>query len=126
MSDLYWIAVLGNLITFIDVVCVISALATALSFILFIASSNECGCEKPRAICKKTGICSFVVLATLMIVSVFIPSKKDLCLIYGVGGTMDYLKSNPTAKQLPDKCVKALDKWLDNTMNDNEEKGGEK
>lgn len=29
-------------------------------------------------------------------------------------GTIDYVKSNETAKQLPDKCVKALDKWVDN------------
>ena len=39
------------------------------------------------------------------------------------------LKSNETAKQLPDKCVKALDKYLDNLTkeenqkeNDNESK----
>ena len=36
--------------------------------------------------------------------------KNDALLIYGVGGTIDYVKSNKTAKQLPDKCIKALDK----------------
>lgn len=41
----------------------------------------------------------------------------------------DYVKSNKTAKQLPDKCVKALDKLFDNLTkeenqkrNDNESK----
>ena len=34
-------------------------------------------------------------------------------LIYGVGGTVDYIKANPTAKKLPDKCINALDKWVD-------------
>ena len=24
-----------------------------------------------------------------------------------------YIKSNDTAKQLPDKCINALDKWVD-------------
>ena len=43
----------------------------------------------------------------------FIPSTKEALFIYGVGGTVDYIKQNPTAKQLPDKCVKALDKWVD-------------
>lgn len=38
---------------------------------------------------------------------------------------MDYLKSNPTAKQLPDKCIKALDKWIDDTMNDDIKKESE-
>lgn len=45
--------------------------------------------------------------------------KNDALLIYGVGGTSDYVKSNETAKQLPDKYIKALDKWVDNL---NEEK----
>ena len=35
-------------------------------------------------------------------------------MIYGIGGTIDYIKSNETAKQLPDKCIKALDKLVDN------------
>ena len=50
-------------------------------------------------------------------------------MIYGVGGTIDYIKSNGTAKQIPDKCVKALDKWVENLIkeenhkeNDNESK----
>ena len=33
--------------------------------------------------------------------------------------TNNYIKSNETAKLLPDKCIKALDKWVDNL---NEEK----
>lgn len=41
-----------------------------------------------------------------------------------LGGTIDYIKSNDTAKQLPDKCVKALDKYFDN-INKEEEKRNE-
>lgn len=103
MSDLYWIAVLGNFMMFINVVCIICTLAIVVSFIGFVVNSGDYGCEKPRAICKKTVICSLVVLTILLFVSVFIPSKKDLYLIYGVGGTIDSLKNNPTAKQFPDK-----------------------
>lgn len=61
--------------------------------------------------------------------NIFIPTKNEALLIYGVGGTIDYIKSNDTAKQLPDKCVKALDKWVENLTkeenqkeNDNESK----
>ena len=43
-----------------------------------------------------------------------VPTKNDALLIYGVGGTIDYIKSNDTAKQLPDKHIKALDKLVDN------------
>ena len=44
---------------------------------------------------------------------IFVPSTKDALIIYGVGGTVEYLRDNPTAQQLPDKCVEALDKFVD-------------
>ena len=52
---------------------------------------------------------------------VFTPTTKQALLIYGVGGTIDYIQANPTAKQLPDKCINALDKWVD-TWNTEEKK----
>ena len=52
---------------------------------------------------------------------VFIPTTKEMLLIYGVGGTIDYIKSNDTAKELPDKAVKALDKYLDEISKDKED-----
>ena len=61
-------------------------------------------------------------------INFFIPTTNEALMIYGVGGTIDYIKSNDTAKQLPDKCIKALDKWVENLneetqkQNDNESK----
>ena len=57
---------------------------------------------------------SIIVALVLTVINIFIPTKNDALLIYGVGGTIDYIKSNDTAKQLPDKHIKALDKWVDN------------
>ena len=47
---------------------------------------------------------------------------NESLMIYCVGGTIDYVKSNKTAKQLPDKCVKALDKYLDNLTKEENQK----
>ena len=33
--------------------------------------------------------------------------------IYGLGGTIDYIKSNDKAKELPDKVVDALTRYVD-------------
>ena len=66
---------------------------------------------------------SILVIIVSCVINVFIPTKNDALLIYGVGGTIDYIKSNDTAKQLPDKCIKALDKWVENL---NEEKKQDK
>ena len=38
---------------------------------------------------------------------------NNVLVIYGIGGTIDYIKGNDTAKQLPDKCIEAIDKFLD-------------
>lgn len=51
------------------------------------------------------------IISTLLFI--FTPSTKQMYMIYGVGGTIEYIKSNDTAKQLPDKCIKALDKLVE-------------
>lgn len=68
---------------------------------------------------------SIIVTLVLTVINIFIPTKNDALLIYGVGGTIDYIKSNGTAKQLPDKCVKALDKYLDNLTKEENQKENE-
>ena len=60
----------------------------------------------------------FVTIIACLI-NLFIPTTNEALMVYGIGGTIDYIESNETAKQLPDKCIKALDKWVDNL---NEEK----
>ena len=62
--------------------------------------------------------CIFVTII-ICLINFFIPTTNEALMVYGIGGTIDYIKSNETAKQLPDKCIKALDKWVDNL---NEEK----
>lgn len=39
-----------------------------------------------------------------------------------IGGTIDYIKSNDTAKQLPDKYIKVLDKWAENLTKEENQK----
>lgn len=58
----------------------------------------------------------FVSISTIGII--FIPSKKELLTIYGVGTSIEYLKQNETAKQLPDKAIIAIDKWLSTEASD--------
>ena len=65
-----------------------------------------------------------VIIFALVLVGIitFMPSTKDAYIIYGVGGTLDYLQSNSTAKKLPDKCIIALDKFLDSISKDEKNK----
>ena len=63
-----------------------------------------------------------VVFCVSIFINIFTPTTNEALLIYGVGGTIDYIKSNDTSKQLPDKCVKALDKYLDNLTKEENQK----
>lgn len=47
---------------------------------------------------------------------IFIPTAQEALVILGVGTTIEYLQSNETAKQIPDKTIKTLDKLLDNYL----------
>lgn len=106
MSTLYWITVLGNLNTLAIIVFAMSTIITAIT----VAFTLEDDCFSYVTRLRNWG---FVVLVSSFLGILFIPSTEQLYMIYGVGGTIDYLKDNPTAKELPDKCIKALDTFLD-------------
>ena len=66
----------------------------------------------------------FVTIIACLI-NFFIQTTNEALMVYGIGGTIDYIKSNKTAKQLPDKCIKALDKYLDNLAKEENQKENE-
>lgn len=68
---------------------------------------------------KKITIISSIIVFVLSIGTCFIPNTNEAYMIYGLGGTIDYIKSNDVAKQLPDKCILALDKYLTEINNNN-------
>ena len=56
----------------------------------------------------------FVVFSISVTINLITPTTEEVYLIYGVGSTIDYIQDNPKAKQLPDKCIDALSRWVDN------------
>ena len=134
MNEIYWItrldAICNFLITIAVVSFVISVVIGAFSmYNRFAADDYEEGGKYYNCHMQRFKIFlnyfkrSIIVTLVLTVINIFIPTKNDALLIYGVGGTIDYIKSNDTAKQLPDKCIKALDKWVENL---NEEKKQDK
>jgi hypothetical protein len=76
-------------------------------------TGEDCCDEKQKRKLRKGANYSIITFLIGLILWIFVPTQKEALLIYGVGGTIDYLQANPTAKQLPDKCIKALDGWVD-------------
>ena len=130
MEEIYWITRLTSICDFLTAVAVVSFVISVVigAFAMynrFQADDYVEGGEHYNCYMQRFNIFlnyfkrSIIVTLVLTVINIFIPTKNDALLIYGIGGTIDYIKSNDTAKQLPDKCIKALDKWVENL---NEEK----
>ena len=136
MNEIYWITRLDVICGFLTFIAVFSVITTVVLFFTGLIKRSDADiynedsktCERnieTSKMClyfaKRFAIAFFVSV----LMNIFIPTTNEALLIYGVGGTIDYIKSNETAKQLPDKCVKALDKWVDNLTKEENQKENE-
>lgn len=138
MWDLYWIQRLGAINTVCIPVFIVSIIATVALLIAYYCNITEyikyrhiqsffhdaVEARRCAKICSKFLRISIPVAVISLIGLVFVPTTKEAYMVWGVGGTIDYLKSNETAKKLPDKAVKALDKWADSFLESKEETNG--
>lgn len=120
MSELYWLSVLGNLHNFCVALAILAAFSILAVGFWFLLSYDDD--DEPLSYIKKVFKYSIFVFVFGTIMAIFIPSTKNLLIIYGVGGTIDYLKENKDANKIPDKCVKALDKYLDDALTEDKDK----
>ena len=118
MEEIYWITRLDSIQGFfIALTAILSTLIVIFSLVLISNMSKGDSINYQKKAIKR--ILPVLIISALGIV--FTPTTKEALMIWGVGGTIDYVKSNDTAKQLPDKCIEALDKWVD-SLNKEKEK----
>lgn len=115
MVELYWIE------RFDSIRGILIALSICLVAWLLLASVIPWIEEYGKAECQAKGFykarkISSTLLAISVLIVIFLPSTKEMYRIIGIGGTIDYIRQNETAKQLPDKCVKALDLFMDKVL----------
>lgn len=109
MCELYWISVIDKLNTlFCAIFSVSIALSIALTLVYFILEDNESKNTAKRIL--KLSIINVVVFGLGIILT---PSKNDAYLIYGAGTIVDYCKDNQKVKEIPDKAIDALNRYLD-------------
>lgn len=126
MNELYWITRLDYINTCSEVTLLIVFIASIILLLFYYVANGQMiyddsreykqGAKESKGYketCSK-GLKIFVpVTIILSFLYILTPTTNEALLIYGVGGTIDYLQENPTAQKLPDKCIKALDKWVD-------------
>ena len=116
MSEIYWITRLDYLEGVAIAVIIIAGFYTVAALIA-ICNEQEDTLKRCRHIFKY----SVPSLLLGIFLLCFVPNTKEAMLIYGVGGTIDYIKSNDKAKQLPDKCIDALTRYVDSIEKENKD-----
>lgn len=135
MNEMYWITRLDGIKCLIVIVLVFSTIVLAIGFALYGSKKDymygllkngyteESPNVKQQEFWAKKSIHIMSVSAIFLFVSIplqiFVPNTKEAFLIYGIGTTVDYLKSNEKVTNLPDKCIDALDSWIE-SLNEND------
>ena len=114
---LYWITRLDS-IKVVLAICIAACVVGSVVFFAMAGYNNDEGNEATAKRLYKATRKAIAGFFLFMMVFAMVPSTKDALIISGVGGTIDYLKKNETAVQLPDKTIKALNKFFDKYMED--------
>lgn len=109
MNELYWISVIGKLNTLFWVMFGISVVAGVVLFVLYFSSDYEGEYAKLRKPIKLT-IISLIVWGLGGIIT---PGWNEAYVIYGAGVIVDYCKGDSKIKEIPDKAIDALNRYLD-------------
>lgn len=123
MVEIYWLQRLGNIGFCFNIgfwLCTFIAIVIAVWCFSVWCFMDDCEGFRYKHLIpwvKKFAM----VFAFFTIGSIFIPTQHDLMVIYGLGGTIDYIKNNDKAKELPDKVVNALTRYVDYLEKENGE-----
>ena len=115
MSEIYWISRLDYICNlFIVLLIIFGTIVVVGGFTLIVADRSDNDYSTILKIVKR----SILILGFSLLGVIFLPNTKQAYMIWGLGGTIDYIKSNETVQKLPDKTVQCLDKFLDKYLNE--------
>lgn len=124
MIEIYWITrlgLLGEACMNLFICCIIVMLLLLIMYPLIIDTYSDLK-EGQKSTCRKVFKFYILLLCLSALGALFVPTQKEMYAIYGIGSTIDYIKSNEKAKQLPDKCIDALTRYVDSIEKENKNK----
>lgn len=126
MWELYFITRIGVIHGLTIPVFILSAIIALACYFVSITTDDYTGeeacTEWQKSKLRKFANRMFVVFGISVTINIITPTTEQAYLIYGVGSTIDYIQDNPKAKQLPDKCIDALSRWVDNLNKEDNKK----
>ena len=118
MNELYWITRLDSFCGVLSIIAILSGIALFIFIFGIVNSIDDEDKEMFRTFKKAFKIALSIFILSIGI-NIFVPTTKEAYIIYGVGGTIDYIKSDSVASKLPHKAIVALDKYLETISKDN-------
>ena len=109
MNELYWITTLGK----INTACWILFALSILILLIAIPSYFTCYDEDDIKISIKSIKLTIISTIVCGLCGIIIPGKNEAYFIYGAGTIVDYCKDNPNVKEIPDKAIDALNRYID-------------
>ena len=97
---------------------IFSTIAFIVALIFHIVASCEDGnrstdfSTNQRNTINKVKNIALRILIPAAIVLTFIPNSKQAAIIFTAGGTIEYVQGNDKIKELPDKAIECLDKFV--------------
>lgn len=112
MNELYWISVIGNLNTVFWVGFGASLTILFVASLVFLSERPDREDEDRELLLKTCKHCTIIAFICALC-AIMVPGTKELYLIYGAGSIVDYCKGDPKVKEVPDKAIEALNRYLD-------------
>lgn len=112
MKELYWILMCDSIIGLFVALIILTLMVVSIAAISFL-DKYEDDYKKTKTKYIKVIKISLIICIVSIMGATFTPSTKNMLLVYGIGNSIEYLKNNEAAKELPDKCIKALDYWVE-------------
>ena len=113
MIEIYWIEMLDGINFLLILTGVIILIVAAIMIATSFGGEDYDKKYEDDLSLRKSGIKILFLSLILFIICALIPNTRQAYRIYGISATIDYLKDNGEAKQLPDKAVKVLNKLAD-------------
>lgn len=113
MIEIYWIEMLDG----INLLLILTGVIILIAAAIMIAMSFGKKYEDDLAL-RKSGIKLLFLSLILFIICALTPNTSQAYKIYDSSATIDYLKDNGEAEQLPvlDKGNKVVNKWVDDYL----------
>ena len=121
MIEIYWIEMLDGINLLLILTGVIILIVAAIMIATSFGGEDYDKKYEDNLLLRKTGIKLIFLSLILFIICALIPNTKQAYRIYDISATINYLKTNEEAKQLPvpDKGInKVVNKWVDDYLDE--------